>query len=289
MATTRASQPWELGGMPVKPKIAAGFQDVLSGHTDFGAHPEDIMAALQSGTLGGAGGDASQASSDAMYQPIKDLTEGRANELRNDPVNAEVMNYLRSIMGGNNQPYNDTTMNSLKAQFGKGTASAEEAQMQQLRESLGAGGGSIYDPSYQAAGREQESQRQGRNLDYAGQLGAQANLANFDARANAAGQMGAMNASNNAQISNLGLAGAGFQAQRFQEQPSTGMPTTLMPQYAPQAQAPQPKPAGQAGQTSTMKAPTAQKAATQSFGPQYDQIPDYLKAIMQQGGTARWA
>ncbi len=172
-----------------------------------------------------------QQQSDAMFKKIQDLVGGRANEIRNDPVQTGVMNYLQGVMGGQNVPYTDTVLNSLQAQNGRGTATAEGAQMQQLREALGASGGSIYDPSYQAASREQESQRQGRNLDYAGQLNAQAGLANQQAQQNASAQLGALRSNQNSQITGLDQALAGYQAGRFQDVQNT-TPQTLMPQYS---------------------------------------------------------
>ncbi len=171
-----------------------------------------------------------QKQSDDMFAKIQAMITGRSNEIRNDPVQTGVMNYLQSVMGGQNVPYSDTVLNSLNAQHGRGTASAQGAQMQQLREAMGAGGGSIYDPSYQAASREMDSERQGRNLDYQGQLGAQAGLANQQAQQNASMSLGQLRSNQNAQISGLDQAMAGYQAGRFQEVQNQ-MPQTLMPQY----------------------------------------------------------
>lgn len=269
----------------------------------------------QAGTVQSpAAAHASQAASDAMFRPVQQLTEGRANELRSDPVNQQIIQYLQSIMGGNNVPYNDQTLNALKAQYGKGTASAEAAQMDELRNAVTAGGGSIYDPSFQAASREAMSNRQGQNLDYAGQLGAEANAANFGARQGAANQLAAVNANQNAQINNLGLAGAGYEAQRFQETPGGGLPTTLMPQYAPQAAqssaamgprasggapAParmtaRPQAAPQAPTGSAQLATTAQPRQAPNTGLSQDQLPNsdpfnIIRGIMNQGYNAQWA
>lgn len=232
-------------------------------------------------------GDAAQQQSDQMYKKIQQLTEGRANELRKDPVQQQTMKYLQGVLGGQNVPYSDNTMNAMKAQYGRGAASAEEAQMQSLRDSLGAQGGSIYDPSYQAAGREAQSQRQGRNLDYAGQLNSVAGLENFNAKSAAAGQMGALNTAQNSMINQMGLAGAGYQAQRFQQVPSTPNPGVLMPQYggggsaqmgqagggaAPRPAAPmQPSSAPAQGTTQPAQAPKYTKAPQPYWQPQQDQ------------------
>ncbi len=201
--------------------------------------------------------NADQATSDAMFQKIMQLTEGRAGELRNDPVQAQVMKYLQGVLGGKNVPYSDKVLNSLQAQHGRGTAAAESAQMQSLRDSLGASGGSIYDPSYQAASREAMSQRQGQNLDYAGQLNAQAGVANQQAQQQGAGMLGSLRGQQNAQINGMNSQAAGYQAGRFYETPGTqpSTPTTLMPQYGGGGQM------GMAGQTQAGAAPTAPKPA----------------------------
>lgn len=195
--------------------------------------------------------DPVQASRDRSLQ----LLQGRGDELRKDPVHGSVMDYLKGVLSGKDAPYNDTTMNALRAQQGKGFADREAAQMQQLRDSLQATGGSIYDPSYQAASREAESRRMGANLDYAGQLDSKANLANFDARNQASRQLDASNASQNQQITNAGLNEVGFRERDRVQTPEAANPAQtigpiLMPQYMPQQQQPaaqaapaQPKPA----------------------------------------------
>ncbi len=179
----------------------------------------------------------------------------------------QVMNYLKGVLGGKNMPYSDTVLNSLQAQQGRGSAAAEAAQMQTLRDSLGAQGGSIYDPSYGAAQREAQSQRQGRNLDYAGQLNAQAGVENFNARQNAGGMLGQLRGQQNAQINGLTQSAAGFQAGRFYETPST-TPQTLMPQYGGGGQM------GQAGQTGAAgAAPKAASAQAVAPTPQAAPMP----------------
>jgi hypothetical protein len=212
---------------------------------------DSLMNALRNGGVQSAV-DPAQQLADDQFKKVMQLTQGRANELRHDPVQQQVMHYLKGVLGGKNMPYTDNTMNALKAQFGKGSASAEAAQMQTLRDSVGATGGSIYDPSYQAASREAQSQRQGANLDYAGHLNAQAGLANFQAQQNAAGMQGSLRNAQNAQINGLSQAAAGMQAGRFFEQPTAApsAPTTLMPQYGGGGQMGMAGQAGAAGQTS---------------------------------------
>lgn len=215
---------------------------------DLFGYPEDQRAAPLPGMPGTAaqtGVDPDQAKSDELFNQIMQLTKGRAGELRHDPVQNQVMNYLRGTISGKNVPYSNTVLNSLNAQHGRGTAAAEAAQMQSLRDSLGATGGSIYDPSYAAAQREAMSQRQGANLDYAGQLNAQAGLANFQAQQQGAGMLGSLRNAQNAQINGLQGQAANYTAGRFYETPNStpSAPTTLMPQYGGGGQM------GMAGQT----------------------------------------
>jgi hypothetical protein len=235
-------------------------------------------------TAAASGVDPAQQQADEQFRKVMQLTQGRANELRHDPVQQQVMQYLKGVLGGKTMPYTDNTMNALKAQFGKGSASAEAAQMQTLRDSIGASGGSIYDPSYQAASREAQSQRQGANLDYAGQLNAQAGLANFQAQQNAGGMLGSLRNAQNAQINGLSQAAAGMQAGRFFEQPTAApsAPTTLMPQYggggqmgaATGGKPAQPSAPQQQPQAATQTAPQATRAPQPYWGqPQQQQQP----------------
>lgn len=146
-------------------------------------------------------------------------TEGRAQQLQNDPYQASVMNYLQGVVGGQNLPYNDTVKNSILAQNGRGTADAEAAQMEALRSSLGATGGSIYDPGYQAAQRQAMSGRQGANLDAMGQLEATAGLANQKAQMQGAAQLSQARNAQNAQVNQVGIAGANLRSQVVNEVP----------------------------------------------------------------------
>jgi hypothetical protein len=148
----------------------------------------------------------------AARKKITSLTEGRADELGNDPYQKSAMDYLKGTISGQNVPYSNSVKNSLMAQHGAGAASAESAQMETLRQSLGASGGSIYDPGYQAAQREAMSQRQGSNLDAMGEIESRANIANSQAQAQAAGSLASMRAAQNAQINAMKLAGADYQA-----------------------------------------------------------------------------
>ncbi len=160
----------------------------------------------------------------AAKKRIQDLTEGRAGELANDPYQKSVMDFLQGVTNGSQVPFTNEVQGAILAQQGKGSADAEAAQMANLRESMGANGGSIYDPSYQAAAREAMSQRQGRNLDAAGNMAANAGQANFNARMSGAGQLANARNAQNAQVNQLGLAGAGYRAMESREVGGGGVP-----------------------------------------------------------------
>ncbi len=165
-----------------------------------------------SGTGGVPGTMSLDPAAKAARDRITQLTEGRSKELANDPYQKSAMDYLKGAVGGQNAPFSDSVKNSILAQQGAGAASAEAAQMETLRQSLGASGGSIYDPGYQAAQREAMSQRQGANLDAQGQLDSKAALANQQAQAQAASALSSARAQQNAQINQMNLAGADYQA-----------------------------------------------------------------------------
>ena len=154
---------------------------------------------------------------EAARKRIAELTEGRANQLANDPYQKSVMDFLQGVTSGNNVPFTNEVQGAMLAQQGRGSADAEAAQMASLRESMGASGGSIYDPSYQAAAREAMSQRQGRNLDAQGQMQAMAGRENFNAQMAGAGGLAQARNAQNAQVNQLGLAGAGYQAMQSRE------------------------------------------------------------------------
>lgn len=169
------------------------------------------------GTSSSGGGGAAGADMEAALRRIQGLTEGRANEIEADPYQKAVMDFLSGVVSGKDAPFTNEARNAMLAQQGRGTAAAEAAQMQQVREGLAASGGSIYDPAYQSAAREAMSQRQGRNLDAAGQIASQAGQANFNARMGGAGQLSSARNAQNALINQMKLAGAGYQAQQSRQ------------------------------------------------------------------------
>lgn len=170
---------------------------------------------------------AAQKQQAGWQKQIDQSTYGRATELQNDPYQKSVMDFLQGQVNGANVPYTDTVKNSILAQQGQGAAAAEQAQMQSLRESLGASGGSIYDPGYQAAQREAQSQRQGMDLNAQGQLESHAAMDNFNAQSHGADQLAAARNAQNAQINQMKMAGAQATQQRATQVPTT--PTARRP------------------------------------------------------------
>src|SRR5689334_25251523 len=87
-----------------------------------------------------------QAKADALYEHVKRLTEGRAQQLQHDPVQAKIAKYLKGVINGQNTPFSESVVNALQGQQAHGAATAQQAQMEALRQGLGASGGAIYDP-----------------------------------------------------------------------------------------------------------------------------------------------
>jgi hypothetical protein len=184
------------------------------------------MSVMSLGGSGGAGGQPGELDPEmqAARKRMEQATYGRAQTLQNDPYNKAALDYMKGTVSGQNVPFSNTVKNSMMAQHGAGSAAAEAAQMETLRQSLGASGGSIYDPGYQAAQRQAMSQRQGSNLDAAGQLEAKAGIANQQASAQAANSMAAARNAQNAQVNQMGMAGANLDAQRTAAVPQGGVP-----------------------------------------------------------------
>ncbi len=138
-------------------------------------------------------GDNAKAQSDANTAEILGMARGRIGELRNDPVDAMVLQALQRRASGADAPYDETTRNAMFTGQSEMAAAAMQNQMGGIR-------GAPTDPSYQAQVAALQDQRQ-RSLQSA-RLGIdqQANLANFSARGQALGQTGAFNQSHNAGI-----------------------------------------------------------------------------------------
>jgi hypothetical protein len=176
-----------------------------------------------------ADADAAKATRDEDWRKILANTEGRADELRNDPAQRRVLDFLSGVTQGDTLPYDQGTLNALEAQNARSTAAQAGSMAEQLRASAALSGGNPSDPSYQAAMREIDSKRMGANLDYAGQMRPQAALQNFQARMQGANQLGAANAAQNSQINALLGQGAAYRSQHTTDIPEAQGQTSYGP------------------------------------------------------------
>lgn len=142
-----------------------------------------------------AEGDRIQQARDEAYG----LARGRVGELRNDPVDQEVLAALRARATGQDVPYNETTTNAL---FGQRAEMNAQRQRNEL-DRLNTRGGSVTDPSYQAQLRASQARSDAAMQRARMGVDTQANLVNYDARGQALGQTGAFN-----QMRNQGITSA---------------------------------------------------------------------------------
>lgn len=184
-------------------------------------YSQDVQAALRGPGGGAPGAAASDPIAEAQAR-IQQLTEGRAQEIQNDPYTTAALGYLRDVTGGAQTPFNDQVQNSILARQADGTAAAESARRQQMMDGFASSGMSASDPAAQAALRELSARRQQTNNANLGDLLSNANVQNFNARMAGANQLAAVRGAQNAQVNQMNLAGAGYRAQTFQDVPTGG-------------------------------------------------------------------
>lgn len=97
--------------------------------------------------------------------------------------------YLTGVVQGQNTPYNEATRTSMYGRASGMNAAAEGAQNRQLSEQAAMGGASPTDPSYANLMRQTMAQRQGANVQAAGDIDRTANLANQQAQMGAADRL----------------------------------------------------------------------------------------------------
>lgn len=153
---------------------------------------------------------------------IRDLTEGRARELADDPRLNQAMDFFGQVVNGSQVPFTKEVQRAQLNQQANGTAQANAAQLQALEAAVVAAGGSLNDPSFLAKKQELNSNRQGQNLDALGRMLSQAQLANFNAQAQGAQSLAGIRSGQNAQINGMNLAGANFRGQEFRDTPTGG-------------------------------------------------------------------
>lgn len=141
---------------------------------------------------GGAGG---AGSGDFFAQGAQ-----RVQDLTNDPVDAMIRERLKGVMSGAIGPYDQKTREALATSQADQAAAAETAQNQALRDQIAMNGGSMNDPSAQAAMRDNLTQRQLANQGSRLNVDMNANLQNFNASQNAAGMLNQQNRGQQAAI-----------------------------------------------------------------------------------------
>jgi hypothetical protein len=97
--------------------------------------------------------------------------------------------YLTGVVQGQNTPYNEATRTSMYGRAAGMNAAAEGAQNRQIGEQAAMGGASPTDPSYANLMRQSLAQRQGANVQAAGDIDRTANVANQQAQMGAADRL----------------------------------------------------------------------------------------------------
>lgn len=106
-----------------------------------------------------------------------------------DRATSVARDYLTGVVQGQNTPYNETTRTSMYSRASGMNAAAEGAQNRQIQEQAVMGGASPRDPSYANLMRQSMAQRQGANMQAAGDIDRTANLANQQAQMGAADRL----------------------------------------------------------------------------------------------------
>lgn len=109
--------------------------------------------------------------------------------LTRSPTDTAASKFLNQVISGQQLPMGTQQQNAMLAQQSAMSAAAEAQQNASAQQAASQGGASASDPSLQGVYRQNAAARQGANQRAAGNIAAQANMANFGAQANAAGAM----------------------------------------------------------------------------------------------------
>lgn len=157
----------------------------------------------------------------AAMQRIIGMGDQTYQDASNDPVDAMLREELtKRVQGGG--PYDATTINALRTGAAEQGAAAEMANNQQAMQQLESRGFSPSDPSYQAALRQNQQQRQAGNQQANLSIAQNANLANYNAKGQAIGQAAQVGGQQKAQT----LDAARFATQGLNQVSSADMGTT---------------------------------------------------------------
>lgn len=218
------TNPNPYGGSILDAKPRAGDWRAISQRTGNQAQAsvwDSNAQSAQAAALAEAQANLTKGQDDAFQKETRDritaLTEGRAQDILNDPMYNSAQQFFGGVMSGADVPWTQEVQTAQLNQRANGTAAANAAQLQALEAAIVSSGGSLQDPSFLAKKQELMANRQGQNLNAMGEMLSHANLENFDARSRAANNLVASRGAQNNQANQMGLAGAGYRAQDFRD------------------------------------------------------------------------
>lgn len=187
----------------------------------------DQIVALNNAS--GGGGDAVDKAKDELYG----LARGAVS--RTNSIDDLLLQALQERSGKDAGPFDATTRNALMTQ-------ASDAAGQAMLNAKGRISGSAGDPSVMAANNEADARRSQAIQQAQLGINTQANVANYDARGQALGQLGSYNQQVQGNKTDnerylMGLLAQETQYQPDQQQGSMGVPTFTQFRQQPQAQA----------------------------------------------------
>ncbi len=193
-----------------------GWASSTAGNMGYGS-PGGAARAAQGAAPGGMAPQAAEAAAG-----IKRNTEGRADELANDPRMTGALDFFGKVMGGAEGPYTEQSKGAMLTQHANASSAAQAAQMRALQDAAAASGGSMADPSFQAKAQELNAMRQGSNMDAQSGIEADAAQANFGAKMSGASNLAATRGAQNAQINQMRSLAAEHQGRVQVAVPSAG-------------------------------------------------------------------
>jgi hypothetical protein len=207
-----------MGGLGVSRTTLAREQDASNARFQQMTDLQNQMRRMQTAAQGDPAADA-----EASFQRAMGLTEGRGQEIQNDPYTTAALGYLQGVTGGQETPFNEQVQTAMLARRSDANAAGEAAQRQMWQDQMAANGMSAQDPAAQAAMRELTARRQQSNNAAIGDIQSNANVQNFNARMAGAGQMAAVRGAQNAQVNQMNLAGAHMLYDRETTVPTQGV------------------------------------------------------------------
>jgi len=173
------------------------------------------------GQRGSSAGDAER-----NRERMLDLTEGRADDILDDPrMRAALDAFQGTIDGGG--PFSDDVVSGIRSRLSDQAAAGAAARRGQIARQAAARGGSVYDAASQSAGRRVDEQQAQRGQTDARELAIQAALGNFDAQQQAARDMMQARGSQYSLGNPLAQQAANFYSQSYDEPVTTYSAPTI--------------------------------------------------------------